>query len=131
MFDRYLTAEIVDSEPLLVALDEEPLEAEVSEEGMVLGDPTGKYIPIPSIAKEGQTIVVESVDENGKPTKWRATDFPKSGVSFTTDKTLKLSADNVLSVNTTNDAEKDNTLPITSAGVAATVGNIEIILKTI
>ena len=130
MFDRYLTAEIVDNDTLSASVDEDAIEADIGD-STVLGDPTGKYIPIPSIAKEGQTIVVETVDDNGRPTKWKATDFPKSGVLFTTDKTLKLSADNVLSVNTTNDAEKDNTLPITSAGVAATVGNIEIILKTI
>ena len=37
----------------------------------------------------------------------------------------------VLSVNTTNNMEQDNTLPITSAGVYATVGNIEALLKTI
>ena len=52
------------------------------------------------------------------------------GVNFETDKTLKLE-DGILSVNTTNDMEQDNTLPITSAGVFATVGNIEALLKTI
>lgn len=31
-----------------------------------------------SDAQVGQTIVVEEVDENGKPTKWKATDFPKN-----------------------------------------------------
>ena len=49
---------------------------------------------------------------------------------FTTDETLTLK-NGVLSVNTTNDMEQDNTLPITSAGVFATVGNIEALLKTI
>ena len=44
---------------------------------------------------------------------------------------LRISDDGVLSVNTTNDMEQDNTLPITSAGVFATVGNIEALLKTI
>lgn len=44
--------------------------------------------------------------------------------------TLKIE-DGVLSVNTTNDMEQDNTLPITSAGVFATVGNIEALLRTI
>jgi hypothetical protein len=39
--------------------------------------------------------------------------------------------DGALSVNTTNQMEQDNTLPITSAGVYATVGNIEALLKTI
>lgn len=55
---------------------------------------------------------------------------PSGGVQFETDDTLKL-VDGVLSVNTTDDMEKDNTLPITSAGVYATVGNIEALLKTI
>lgn len=53
-----------------------------------------------------------------------------SGVGFKTDYTLKLD-DGVLSVNTTDDMEQDNTLPITSAGVYRTVGNIEALLKTI
>lgn len=53
-----------------------------------------------------------------------------TGVDFETDNTLTLK-DGILSVNTTNDMEQDNTLPITSAGVFATVGNIEALLKTI
>lgn len=52
------------------------------------------------------------------------------GVDFKTDATLKLE-NGILSVNTTNQMEQDNTLPITSAGVFATVGNIEVLLKTI
>lgn len=47
-----------------------------------------------------------------------------------TDETLKME-NGILSVNTTNQMEQDNTLPITSAGVYATVGNIEVLLKTI
>lgn len=54
----------------------------------------------------------------------------EAGVNFTTDKTLTLK-DGVLSVNTTTEVKEDNTLPITSAAVASTVGNIEILLKTI
>lgn len=54
----------------------------------------------------------------------------EGGVDFETDETLKLE-NGILSVNTTNDMEQDNTLPITSAGVYATVGNIEALLKTI
>ena len=38
---------------------------------------------------------------------------------------------NVISVITTSDVEGDNTRPITSAGVYATVGNINELLKTI
>jgi hypothetical protein len=52
------------------------------------------------------------------------------GVQFETDATLKLE-NGVLSVNTTDQMEQDNTLPMTSAGVYATVGNIEALLKTI
>lgn len=45
---------------------------------------------------------------------------------------LKLdSATNTLSVDTTNSVEEDNTLPITSAGVYVTVGNINALLDTI
>ena len=50
--------------------------------------------------------------------------------SFDTDETLTLK-DGVLSVNTADVVEADNTLPITSAAVNTTVGNIEIILATI
>lgn len=51
-------------------------------------------------------------------------------VDFQVGETLKLE-NGVLSVNTTDSVEQDNTLPITSAGVFATVGNIEALLKTI
>lgn len=53
-----------------------------------------------------------------------------TGVQFETDNTLILQ-DGVLSVNTTDQMERDNTLPMTSAGVYAAVGNIEALLKTI
>lgn len=53
-----------------------------------------------------------------------------SGTSFQVGNTLKME-NGILSVNTTDQMEQDNTLPITSAGVYATVGNIEALLKTI
>lgn len=82
-------------------------------------------------AKEvGAVATVNGVkpDENGNV----QITIPDSGgnVDFRTDDTLSLK-DGVLSVNTTNEMEKDNTLPITSAGVFATVGNIEALLQTI
>lgn len=49
---------------------------------------------------------------------------------FDLDETLTLK-NGTLSVNTTNDIEEDNSLPITSSAVYTTVGNIEILLKTI
>ena len=52
------------------------------------------------------------------------------GVDFTTDKTLTLK-DGVLSVNTADEVEADNTLPVTSAAVHTTVGNLEILLSLI
>lgn len=54
-----------------------------------------------------------------------------AGVNFETDGTTLILNDGVLSVNTTDKTEQDNTRPITSAGVFATVGNIEALLKTI
>lgn len=53
------------------------------------------------------------------------------GVNFTTDATLNLSEDGVLSVNTAKKVEQDNTLPVTSAAVFTEVGNINALLETI
>ena len=47
------------------------LESEIIQGG---GTASGDYIPVPSTAEVGQTIVVKSVDENGKPTAWEAVD---------------------------------------------------------
>lgn len=56
----------------------------------------------------------------------------KSGVDFTTDDTLNYNEETkVLSVNTADSVEADNTRPITAAAVHTTVGNIEILLGTI
>lgn len=52
------------------------------------------------------------------------------GTAFETDETLTLK-DGVLSVNTADVVEADNTLPVTSAAVQVTVGNIEALLETI
>ena len=52
------------------------------------------------------------------------------GASFETDETLILK-DGVWSVNTADVVEADNTLPVTSAAVSVTVGNIEALLQTI
>jgi len=51
-------------------------------------------------------------------------------VSFETDETLKFE-DGVLSVNTADVVEENNTLPVTSAAVQVTVGNIDSLLQTI
>lgn len=54
------------------------------------------------------------------------------GVNFTTDGTLTLDpTTKVLSVNTADAPDANNTLPITAAAVHTTVGNIEVLLETI
>lgn len=53
-----------------------------------------------------------------------------TGVDFETDKTLILK-DGILSVNTADVVEEDNTLPVTSAAVHVVVGNVGAILDTI
>lgn len=52
------------------------------------------------------------------------------GVEFQPDASLTLS-DGILSVNTADVVEADNTLPVTSAAVHVAVGNIEALLGTI
>ena len=52
------------------------------------------------------------------------------GVAFETGNALEM-VDGVLHVVTTDEAEEDNTLPITSSGVHTIVGNISAILDTI
>lgn len=47
------------------------------------------------------------------------------------DDTLAFSEGGVLSVNTADEPEADNTRPITAAAVHTTVGNIEVLLGTI
>lgn len=47
------------------------------------------------------------------------------------NKTLVYDANGILKVNTTNETAADNTLPITSAGVYAQLGNIAVLLDTI
>ena len=43
------------------------------------GTASGDYIPVPSTAEVGQTIVVKAVDESGKPTEWAAADMTSGG----------------------------------------------------
>lgn len=54
-------------------LQEEEIKIGLESEIITVGT-DGDYIPVPSTAEVGQTIVVKSVDENGKPTAWEAVD---------------------------------------------------------
>jgi hypothetical protein len=71
-------------------------------------DSLNNKVTSPEAATVGQTIVVKAVDENGKPTKWEAADFPVGGgvktkiitiadVTFEND--LVLSADDADDIN--------------------------------
>lgn len=51
--------------------------------------------------------------------------------SIPTDETLTLTSDGKLSVHTTTDVSKDNTLPVTSGAVHTQIGNINSLLETI
>lgn len=75
-------------------------------------------------------VIFEEIDQELEADFEEVQTVNTGGVAFQTDETLKLE-NGILSVNTTDEMEKDNTLPITSAGVYATVGNIEALLKTI
>lgn len=54
-----------------------------------------------------------------------------SSFPYEIGETLKVVDGRTLEVNTTDDANQDNTLPITSAGVFTITGNIEALLGTI
>ena len=53
-----------------------------------------------------------------------------AGIAMVGDN-LKIDAEGRLSVDTANEAEQDNTRPITSAAVHTVVGNIEVLLESI
>ena len=53
------------------------------------------------------------------------------GLPFELDGKTIVVENGILRVNTANKAEQDNTLPITSAAVHTTVGNIELLLSRI
>lgn len=81
----------------------------------VFGTPEGEFI---GLGFDDSVIELPSQSPSG------------GGVSFITDETLTLE-NGILSVNTADAAEADNTLPITSAAVATEIGNIDALLKTI
>lgn len=82
-----------------------------------------------TLTKAGQAADAAAVGERLSTLSEEITVLEKKAL-FTTDKSLTLK-DGVLSVNTTDIAEEDNTLPISSAGVYTQIGNIEVLLKTI
>ena len=55
----------------------------------------------------------------------------EGGFPYQLGNSLKITGVNTLEVNTASQVEADNTLPITSAAVHTTVGNIDALLQTI
>ena len=91
-------------------------------------------------AAVGQIIKVKAVDERGKPTAWEAADMPSGGGHWETvlekpfdtiDGNTLVNRSGTLCVNTTDNAEQDNTRPITSSGVHVICGNINALLQAI
>lgn len=52
------------------------------------------YIPVPATAEVGQTIVVKSVGEDGKPTEWVAADMAGGGIDWQLVDSKTLTAEN-------------------------------------
>lgn len=89
---------------------------------------SGKYVDSGVSAVPDAEVSPEDIEK--AVSEYLEKNPPSGGKQFETDNTLILKG-GVLSVNTTDQMEQDNTLPMTSAGVYATVGNIEALLKTI
>ena len=89
----------------------------------------GGYTVDTTLTKAGQAADAAAVGKRLSTISEEITVLEKKAL-FTTDKSLTLK-DGVLSVNTTDIAEEDNTLPMSSAGVYTQIGNIEVLLKTI
>lgn len=90
---------------------------------------SGQIEILPSISDSDNGKVLSVVD--GKPTwVYRGTSGDGSTTIEVDGHTL-IFKNGLLMVNTANEVSQDNTLPITSAAVHTTVGNIEVLLKTI
>ena len=76
-----------------------------------------------------ETPVTMSTKE--PPVKMAVRDAVQVGLQFDIDNKTLVLEEGILRVNTINAVEEDNTLPITSAAVFTTVGNISAILDTI
>lgn len=110
---------------------------------LTLYDEAGNPIPIPAIQgvgikdirlrEEGETADVYEIVLDDERTYTFAVKHGKThstGINFETGNALEL-INGILNVKTTDVAEADNTLPITSSGVHTIVGNIGAILDTI
>ena len=89
--------------------------------------PPGTGVPDITGLDEGKVLTVK-----GGTAVWGESSGSGGGTTYSIGHGLKLDPEtNVLSVDTAGSVEEDNTLPITSAAVYVTVGNIDAILATI
>lgn len=87
----------------------------------IVGSPGKDYVLTESDKQQIAEMAAELVDVPDGP------DTPR----FEIDNETLIMEDGVLRVNTADEVEQDNTLPITSAAVHTTVGNIELLLSRI
>lgn len=91
------------------------------------------YSPSLQLERKENGVLITAINQDGQESQmiYDGRDGDGSGgVDFTTDETLTLE-NGILSVNRATDVEQDNTLPITSAAVYETVGNINALLASI
>lgn len=82
---------------------------------------TGDYIPTPTTAEIGQTIVVKAVDDSGKPTEWEAADMTSDNlfmplVDFTTTENVT-----DISIETCDDGESFANKKLTEVSIRCAV----------
>lgn len=89
----------------------------IEKQTLLVKDAKGVWHFIPAVGGEGGGVVLPATKER------------LGGVKV--GENLSVTKDGVLSVDTTDSAEQDNTKPITSAGVNLVVGNINALLAVI
>ena len=121
-------SKLVSTDLLFVVLDHAPIEGDESDFTPSQYDQIVSLMEskVPQTGKTGQ-VLTKGVDGN-----YWSTPSGSGGGGYVIGHGLKLDPDsNTLSVDVATKVQADNTLPITSAAVQATVGNIEILLETI
>lgn len=109
--------------------DEQPFDVDLGELSVMYDGQNGATFT-PAVSADGVISWTNNRDlPNPDPICIKGADG-KDGTQFVVDQTLTLE-NGMLSVNTVNVVEADNTLPVTSAAVNVTVGNINALLATI
>lgn len=97
-----------------------------------MADKSINQLPVSDGLTDDGLLVVYQNDETKSIRGSLIKEFAKEGVGdyYTESDNISID-DGVISVKTTDNAEQNNTLPITSAGVYAQIGNINTLLSTI